>query len=516
MSPGDGTPQTTLLLRASGVTQVYGGNVALSDVDFDLRAGEVHALFGENGAGKSTLIKVLTGNLRPDRGSIAINGETYPIFGPREARAAGVSAVFQEFTLAPTLSVLDNLFLGRELTRFGALSRSRMRTLAQSALEEIGFQIDVDEKVVKLSRAQRQMSEICKALLLRSSILILDEPTASLNDHEADALLEVVRRLRARGVGVIYVSHRLREIYEIADRITVLRSGRHITTRHRESVGEDELIELMTGRRLEALFPKFEHRPGRVCVRMEHVAAMDNSVRDASLTLHAGEIVGMAGLAGSGKSEVGEALFGLRPLRAGRIEIDGEPTTPSGPAAMLARRLCYFPPDRARLGLAMSCPIVENGSMTALTLRAFSRFGFLRRWNERRHVASAMRTLNVRPLDLDLPVANLSGGNMQKVLLARGLVRETRIFVFDEPTVGIDVSAKAEIYGILKRLVEEGAAMLLISSDLQEVLSLSHRIYVMNEGRTVVQLQGAEKTEDNVLKGFFGRLAELSQEVRVA
>ncbi|WP_287013396.1 sugar ABC transporter ATP-binding protein [Actibacterium sp.] len=504
--------QDEYVLRMSDISKTYGVNRALDEVSFDLRPGEVHVLFGENGAGKSTLIKVLTGNVRPDAGTLTINGQSCGFLTLRGAKAAGISAVFQEFQLAPSLSVVDNLFLGREKTRRGILARAEMQDQARQVLAELGFAIDLEATVGTLTRAQRQMVEICKALLLHASILILDEPTASLNDHEADALLDVVRKLRHRGVGIIYVSHRMREIHEIADRVTVLRSGRYIGTLPRAGLQEAKLVEMMTGRPIAALYPEIRQDPRAMRIRISNLSTVNGAVKDASLTLRAGEIVGIAGLMGSGKSEIGQALFGLLPIRSGQIEMDGMLIKPRNPSAMLARHLCYFPPDRNVGGLAVSRPVLENGSMTGLSLNMFSRFGFLRRRNERSEVMKAMKAVRLRPLDLTLPVGSLSGGNMQKVLLARGLVRNTEVFVFDEPTVGIDVGAKAEIYDLLKSLVEQGAAVLMISSDLQEVLRLSNRVYVVTEGRTVAELRGDQKTEDNVLKGFFGHAPEIRKE----
>ncbi|QGZ64272.1 sugar ABC transporter ATP-binding protein [Paraburkholderia acidisoli] len=494
------------LLRLTGVSKRFPGVRALSSVDFDLRAGEVHVLFGENGAGKSTLINVITGILVPEEGRIEIDGQVHADLTPHAAREAGVSAVFQEFSLVASLDVLDNLFLGRELTRFGRVDRKRMAALATQCMRELGFELDLHALVGTLSRAEQQMTEITKAVLQKSRILILDEPTASLTDAEADRLLALVKSLRARGVGIIYVSHRMREIRALADRVTVLRSGSRVGVVEAAAVSEARLVEMMTGRSVDA-WPAISHRPGAVRLRVDRLASRDGKLAEMSLVAHAGEIVGIAGLVGCGKEALGRCLFGLAPIARGEVQLDGRAVQPRSPRQMLREKLCYFPADRGAEGLALERSVRENGSMAALDLAAFNRRGVMRPRDEQRRTLAAMERLGLRPLDTEVAVRTLSGGNRQKVMLARGLLRDVDVYVFDEPTVGIDVGAKAEVYRLIAQLVERGACIVLISSDLAEVVHLSHRIYVLHEGRPVAELDAEHRTEANVLEAFFGKRA---------
>jgi ribose transport system ATP-binding protein len=498
------------MLRLAGISKTFPGVRALDKIDFELSRGEVHVLFGENGAGKSSLINVISGMLPPDDGFMELDGERVTEFNPQRARALGIAAVFQEFSLVPSLSVLDNLFLGRELTRGGALNRREMAKRGRVVLNDLGYDIDINAEVGRLSRAHRQMVEIAKALLIDARVLILDEPTASLTDSEADHLLGVVRRLRARDVGIIYVSHRMREIHAIADRITVLRSGSKVGTIKAGEISEVVLVEMMTGRRIDALFPKIHHRPGGACLSLTGLTTVSGRVRDVSLSVNAGEVVGIAGLVGCGKGEVGRAVFGLEPIRSGDVVLDDLRLEPKTPRGMLRNGVCYFPSDRGAEGLALNRSVQENATMAALDLPRFSSGGVLRGKSERMASLDAMKRLALRPLALDVAVQTLSGGNRQKVMLARGILRDVRLYIFDEPTVGIDVGAKIEVYQMISQLVEQGAAVLLISSELSEVLNLSNRVYVMHEGRVVASLEGEAKTEANILEGFFGRKATAS------
>jgi ribose transport system ATP-binding protein len=495
---------STVLLRLDGIRKTYPGVIALDDVSFDLKAGEVHVLFGENGAGKSTLINVIAGVTRPDRGTIEVGGARVSAFDMDRARRAGIATVSQEFNLVPELTVADNIFLGREMTEHGWLSSSAMRKRAAALIDDLGFRISVDAVVGSLPRAQRQMAEIAKAMLQDASILVLDEPTASLGDPDADRLLKTVDMLRSRGVGIIYVSHRMREIRRIADRITVLRNGRTIGTRYISEVSESLLVEMMTGRRIDALFPAINHAPRAVRLDVRGLSTANGSVSDVSLRVHGGEIVGIAGLVGCGKSELGRALFGLDKIKSGTISLGDRPLRALSPRRMLRSGVCYFPSDRVGDGLALSRTVLENAGAATLDLASFVRFGILNGARQYNAIEASLRRLELRPFDLSTPVRNLSGGNKQKVLLARGLVRDIDVFIFDEPTVGIDVGSKTEIYNFLGELVGQGAAVLLISSELPEVLNLSNRVYVMHQGSIVSELAGEARTEANVLNGFFG------------
>jgi ribose transport system ATP-binding protein len=477
--------------------------VALSHVDFDLRYGEVHVLFGENGAGKSTLINIISGTYPPDEGVFAYQGETIGRLTPHAARLLGISPVFQEFSLAPELTVEQNLFLGRELTRGGVLDRAGMKAKAREVIESLGFDLVTDRKVRELSRAHQQMVEIAKAFLADVRLLILDEPTASLTEAEAEKLFALVAKLKAKGVGIIYVSHRMREIKQLADRITVLRDGRKTTTVDAADVSENDLVELMTGRKIDVLFPHIEAQPGERLLEVEGLTLVNRTVADVSFYARAGEITGIAGLVGCGKSELVRAVYGLELIESGVVRVCGEATPHPSPATSLKRGLCYFPSDRVAEGLALVRPVRENASMTALDLPAFARAGVLQRGSERRVVQSIAERLKLRPPHIERAVANFSGGNRQKVLLARGLTRDIKVYLFDEPTVGVDVGAKTEVYGLMKELVATGAAIVLVSSELPEVLHLSHRVYVMHRSRMVAELTGAEINEQEALSHFF-------------
>lgn len=491
------------VLRLTGITKRFPGVLALDNVDLDLFAGEVHVLFGENGAGKSTLINIIAGTFPPDRGTMMLHGKPTRLNSPHHARQLGINAVFQEFSLVPTLSVKDNLYLGRELSRAGILDKSAIRRGSITALELLGFHIDPDASVGALSRAEQQMVEIAKALQGDPSILILDEPTASLTENETERLFDLIDRLKASGLAIIYITHRMQEIQRIADRITVLRDGQHVATLDAGEATEQGLIELMTGRTIEALFPEITSQPGETLLRMDNVSMASGRIEDVSIEVRSGEIVGIAGLVGSGKSEVGRACFGLERLSSGSITVGAEVVSQPTPRRMLNLGVIYVPPDRRTEGLVLTRPVRENVSLAALGLTSYSRGGVIRRRREKREVISIAGRLNLRPANVERPVAYFSGGNQQKALVGRGLTRDISVFIFDEPTTGVDVGAKAEIYELMKELCNRGAAIVLISSDLPEILHLAHRAYVMHRGRLRAELSGDEITEHAVLSYFF-------------
>ena len=497
-----------LLVDLHNIAKQFPGVLALDNVDFDLRGGEVHVLFGENGAGKSTLINVIAGTYQADRGTFYFEGKKVSHLTPHQARVAGISPVFQEFSLAPDLTVEQNLFLGREMSRWGVLQKREMRAKARSILADLGFELRPNVIVGALPRARQQMTEIAKALLQDVKVLILDEPTASLTEQETEKLFALIARLKSEGVGIIYVSHRMREIKQVGDRVTVLRDGRKVGTVDADSVEETRLVEMMTGRKIDVLFPTIEHKPTDVMLEVENLSTADGSLMNVSFSVRAGEIVGVAGLVGCGKSELARAVFGLEKMRTGEIRVAGKRIPRPKPSRMLKQGVCYFPSDRVAEGLAMPRAVRENASVAALDLPTFARFGLLRAGRERKEVQKVVDQLRIRPPELERRVEFLSGGNRQKVMLARGLTRDIRIFLFDEPTVGIDVGAKTEIYEFLKELTEIGAAVLLISSELPEVLQLSNRAYVIHLGRVVSELSGDEITEEAVLSSFFRREGE--------
>ena len=495
------------LLRAEGLSKHFPGVVALDVVDFELGAGEVHVLFGENGAGKSTLIQTLAGVHRPTAGIIRFRGDPVELESVHEARLLGISAVFQEFSLVPQLTVEENLFLGAEARWYGLLNKPALRRQARDILDRLGFPLRPGDRVQYLSRAEQQMVEIAKAFRTEPAVLILDEPTASLTEQEAERLFTLIEQIKRQGVGVIYISHRMNENRRIGDRITVLRDGRLVTTLAMDEADDERLLQLMTGRVITQIFPRISYSPGAALLELDHVTAADEAVRDVSLQVRAGEIVGIAGLVGCGKSEVGRACFGLEPIADGRIRLGGADVTGATPGAMLEHGLFYVPPDRREEGLVMVRSVRENVALPALGRPPLSRRGVLDRAAERKMVRALSERLNLQPRNIERDVQYFSGGNQQKVMLAKGLTRPIRLFIFDEPTVGVDVGTRVAIYEFIRDLCEGGAGILLISSELPEILHLTNRTYVMYRGAVQGEFGGAEMTRDSLLGRFFEQRA---------
>ena len=494
------------LLDLARISRQFPGVRALDEVDFDLRSGEVHVLFGENGAGKSTLIAIVAGALQPHGGQIRFRGESIHLSSVHHARSLGISAVFQEFSLVPQLTVEQNLFLGAEETSFGLLDKKALRARAADILERLGFPLHPAQRVAFLSRAEQQMVEIAKAFRSDLSVLILDEPTASLTERETERLFALIEQVKARGVGIIYITHRMNEIRRIGDRITVLRDGRRVATVDARTPEED-LVRLMTGRVIEQIFPDIRFRPGEPMLEVDHLTTAGGAVNGVSLHIRRGEIVGLAGLVGSGKSEVARACFGLVPISGGRIAFAGEPVTGLPPRRMLDKGFFYVPADRRDEGLMMMRSVRENVALPALSTPDFSRGFLLRRDAESARIRDLAKRLNLQPLRVEREVDHFSGGNQQKVLLAKSLTREIRLFAFDEPTVGVDVGTRVAIYEFIRDLCQSGAAVLLVSSDLPEILHLTHRVYVMCRGVLTAELGGGDISQENVLRHCFEREA---------
>ena len=494
------------LLDLARISRQFPGVRALDEVDFDLRSGEVHVLFGENGAGKSTLIAIVAGALQPHGGQIRFRGESIHLSSVHHARSLGISAVFQEFSLVPQLTVEQNLFLGAEETSFGLLDKKALRARAADILERLGFPLHPTQRVAFLSRAEQQMVEIAKAFRSDPSVLILDEPTASLTERETERLFALIEQVKARGVGIVYITHRMNEIRRIGDRITVLRDGRRVATVDARTPEED-LVRLMTGRVIEQIFPDVRFRPGEPMLEVDHLTTAGGAVNGVSLHVRRGEIVGLAGLVGSGKSEVARACFGLVPISGGRIAFAGEPVTGLPPRRMLDKGFFYVPADRRDEGLMMMRSVRENVALPALSTPDFSRGFLLRRDAESARIRDLAQRLNLQPLRVEREVDHFSGGNQQKVLLAKSLTREIRLFAFDEPTVGVDVGTRVAIYEFIRDLCQSGAAVLLISSDLPEILHLTHRVYVMCRGVLTAELGGGDISQENVLRHCFEREA---------
>jgi ribose transport system ATP-binding protein len=495
------------LLRLENISKHFPGVVALDNVNFDLKPGEVHVLFGENGAGKSTLISLVAGVYRPSAGRIELRGQALDLSTVHQARQLGISAVFQEFSLVPQLTVEENLFLGAELTEGLFLGKRAMHEKAREILDRLGFPLKPGMRVAYLSRAEQQMVEIAKAFRSELSVLILDEPTASLTEREADRLFSLIEQAKRQGVGIVYITHRTNEIRRIGDRITVLRDGHHIATLKVAEASEARLVELMTGRVIAQIFPKIAHRPGATQLEVKELSTAKGSVSKVSLQVRAGEIVGLAGLIGSGKSELARACFGLEPIAHGTVVFAGEHVTGKKPREMLDRGFFYLPPDRRTEGLVMMRGARENISLPSLHLAPFGSGFLLNRRGETERARELAKRLNLQPLNIERAVDSFSGGNQQKVLLAKALSREVKLFVFDEPTVGVDVGTRVAIYEFIRDLCEAGAAVLLISSELAEILHLTNRVYVMYRGVLRAELTGSAISEDGVLGHFFEREA---------
>lgn len=487
------------LLSVDGVRKSYSGVHALRSVSFELRPGEVHALIGENGAGKSTLIKIVTGAVAPDSGALVINGHPVAHNTPALARSLGVAAVYQQPSLFPDLTVSENIALSLESG--GLWRRVDWRTResrARDLLARAASEIDPRRLVATLSMPEQQIVEIAKAIGADARILILDEPTASLTEPEVESLFGLIRALRAQGVGIVYISHRLEEIGAIADRVTVLRDGQSIATRAMSEVDRAELIRLMVGREVSAIYPKRDVRIGAPVLEARRV-------RGVSLTVRAGEILGMAGLVGSGRTEFAEALFGIRPDPAGEVLLRGERVRIAEPADAIGHGIGYVPEDRRQHGVVLEMPIAENASLA--NLAAVSRRGLIDAARERSLARDFVQRLQIKTASLYAETGSLSGGNQQKVALARWLAIQPAVLILDEPTQGVDVGSKSEIHRLMVELAEQGVAIIMISSELPEILGMSDRIAVMHSSRVASILDRTEATQDRILHLALGAAA---------
>ncbi|MFI8595355.1 sugar ABC transporter ATP-binding protein [Microbacterium sp. NPDC078428] len=488
------------LLELRGLSKSFGPFTALSGVSLEVQPGQVHAIMGENGAGKSTLIKALSGLHTPSSGEIRFDGRPVRIESPTQATALGIRTVFQELHIAPNLSVAENIMLGSAPTVAGLVDRRRMRSDSREVLARLGVDLDVDARAGRLSRSEQQLIEIARSLMGQARCLILDEPTASLGEAESRRLLDIVRRLTSEGVGVIYVSHRMHEVLEIADIVTVLRDGIHVAT-YSTPIAADALVEAMIGRPAGQLYA---HTAGIAGPPVLEAAGLNgDGVHDVDLVVHAGEVVGIAGLIGSGKSELARTLAGLLPKRSGTIVVDGKPCDARTPAGMLKAGLMYYPSDRRREGLLLRRPLSESVTLGALGAAGLTRLGLIDTRKERRRAQELTARLALRPATVARNALLYSGGNQQKALIARGLLRHARVHVFDEPTVGIDVGAKADVYAQIDRTARDGAGVVVVSSDLTELIGVSDRVYVVAEGRVRGELRGDEITEQAIAERFF-------------
>ncbi len=487
-----------VLLNVAGIRKSFAGVQALRGVSFDLREGEVHALVGENGAGKSTLIRIVTGAHRADEGTIEVAGRRVGEVSPAIARTLGIAAIYQQPALFPDLSVAENIAMGAE--RGGPWRRIRWdarRSRARELLDRIGARVPVDAPVSALSMPEQQLVEIARALGAEARILIMDEPTASLAEGEVERLFGVIRELRSHKVGVVYISHRLDELAELADRVTVLRDGQTVATRAMKEIDRAELIRLMVGREISAVFPKRELGLGDTVLELRGVGCRASGVSGVSLSVRAGEILGLAGLVGAGRTELARVLFGLTPADAGQILLKGEPVSIRTPAQAVGLGIACVPEDRRRHGVILEMPVAANATLAILD--RLSNNGFLDFARERELADQAVATFSIRTPSIDAPVGHLSGGNQQKVALARGLATEPCLLILDEPTQGIDVGAKSEIHRLMGELAARGLAILMISSELPEILGMSDRIAVMRGGTLAGIVGRKEATQELVL-----------------
>lgn len=491
------------MLELRQLTKSFGGARALRGVDFELHAGEVHALLGENGAGKSTLIKIVTGAHQPDDGTISIAGEAVSSLTPASARSLGIACIYQQPALFPDLTVAENI--GLRLEGASALRRIDWRARderARTLLARIGAVISPDAEVRTLSMPEQQLVEIACALGAGARIVIMDEPTASLTQKEQHLLFAVVRELRTSGVGIIYISHRLEEIFALADRVTVLRDGQTVGTSAVGDINEAGLIRMMVGREMTQIYPPSESAPDEVVLSLRDVGCSATGVQGVTFDVRAGEVLGLAGLVGAGRTELARVLFGITPADTGEIRLNGEPIRPRNPQEAVARGIAYVPEDRRKHGVVLELPIAHN--MTMAIHRRLFRGAWLRPDAERALALDYIRDLAVKCSGPDAPGGSLSGGNQQKVSLARWLATKPRVLILDEPTQGVDVGAKSEIHKIIRRLAHEGLAVLLISSDLPEVLGMSDRIGVMRGG-TVVDILPAHAHAHTVMAAALGQ-----------
>ena len=485
------------LLEMRGIDKSFPGVHALKGVDLNVRPGEILALVGENGAGKSTLIKTLGGAHAPDSGSILINGRPARLAHPADAQREGISVIYQEFNLIPWLSARENIFLGRERTTAGFIHQDEERNRAHELFERIGLPLDPDEPCALLSVAEQQAVEIAKALSLDVKILVMDEPTATLTPQEVESLLAIVQDLKEQGIAIIYISHRLEEIFRIADRVTVLRDGAHVATHPVAEVTRESLIEMMVGRKLENEFPRRSSKIGEPRLVVRNLWRGE-TVQDVSFEVRRGEVVALTGLVGAGRTETVRLLFGADLADSGRIKLDGRTLRIRSPREAIRSGICLLTEDRKNQGLVVSRSVLENFGLP--NLRAFSSSGFVQQRRERDAFARYVEQLRIKLAHPGQPARTLSGGNQQKVVLAKWLESNSDVIIFDEPTRGIDVGAKYEIYLLINELAAQGKAILMISSELPEVLGMADRILVMRDGRISGEIGDvAEATQEQVM-----------------
>ncbi|GEC31267.1 sugar ABC transporter [Sinorhizobium fredii USDA 205] len=492
-------PNAEYLLTAEGVRKEFPGVVALDDVEFKLKRGTVHALMGENGAGKSTLMKILAGIYHPDQGEVKLRGVDIQLKSPLDALENGIAMIHQELNLMPFMTVAENIWIRREpKNRFGFVDHGEMHRMTAKLFERLKINIDPEIEVRHLSVASRQMVEIAKAVSYESDVLIMDEPTSALTEREVAHLFEIIRDLRSQGIGIVYITHKMNELFEIADEFSVFRDGKYIGTHASSQVTRDDIIRMMVGREITQMFPKEEVPIGDVVLSVKNLT-LNGVFQDVSFDVRAGEILGVAGLVGSGRSNVAETLFGVTPASSGTIAIDGKELVIDNPNTAIRNRMAFLTEDRKDTGCLLILDILENMQVAVLQDR-FVKRGFVSEKEITAACEEMSRKLRVKTPNLQERIENLSGGNQQKVLIGRWLLTNPHILILDEPTRGIDVGAKAEIHRLVTELARNGVAVIMISSEMPEVLGMSDRIMVMHEGRVTGFLDRAEATQIKVME----------------
>jgi inositol transport system ATP-binding protein len=485
-------------LQIQSISKSFHGVPALKNVSFDLEAGEIHVVIGENGAGKSTLMKIIAGFLQPDSGQLILDGKPVQMESPIDAINKGVAMIQQELLPEPYLTVAQNIYLGREpLNKFGLLDQKQIVKNTQELLDGMKINISPDAEMRTLSVAQIQLIEIAKAVSFNSKLLIMDEPTSALSDREVENLFDLVFRLKAQGTTIVFISHKLDEVFRVADRITVLRDGEYIVTKSTKEVTRDQLIALMIGRELKEVYEKRDFSPGPVVLEVNHLGRK-GKFSDVSFNVHQGEVLGIAGLMGAGRTEVAEAIYGLEPYDSGSIRIHGEEVSIRRTSDAIRHGIALVPEDRKMLGLNLKGSTGFNLSISVL--KQFVHMGVINSQEENEKVDAAIRRFNIKVTGRSFPVVSLSGGNQQKVVIAKGMMTEPEILILDEPTRGIDVGAKSEIYKLINQMAQEGKAVIMISSELPEIIGMSDRVVVLSEGRVTGILTGSQINQMDIMK----------------
>lgn len=484
-------------IEMKGIEKAFGGNKVLQGVNFTVNSGEVHALMGENGAGKSTLMNILTGLLKKDNGSIKIDGKVTTYTSALDAEHHGISFIHQEMNNIPEMSVVDNMFLNKEIkTKFGLMNQKIMRAEAKKYLSQLGSDINVDSKIGNLTVGQQQMVEIAKSLMTNAKIIIMDEPTAALTENETDILFKTIRELKSKNVGFIYISHRMEELWEICDRVTVMRDGISVNTYSTRDVKDDQIVHDMVGRNIGDYYPKRNPKLGAVALKAEHLSG--KKFQNISFEVHEGEILGFSGLMGAGRTETMRALFGIDKLDSGKIYLAGKETKLTSPYDSIKHGIGFLTEDRKNEGLVTEQSIEDNVALPSID--GFRKYGIIDKKAEDKFVNLLIKRLTVKAENTQVPAGSLSGGNQQKVVMAKWVGSGSKILILDEPTRGVDVGAKKEIYELMNQLTDRGVAIIMVSSDLPEVLSMSDRIEVLYEGKQMGIVDAKNATQEQVMK----------------